>query len=145
MTSVTTHADRRVLRRLALGVLGVAALVVCLLALNHGAGYSASGSSKVAVAAQTAPSPDQVTTSARDRGTPPLSREPCGVACAPTLGVVAVACLLVVQVAVALLVADLILTRRSLLHQILVDLAAKAAALAPPAPPSLVVLSISRT
>jgi hypothetical protein len=67
------------------------------------------------------------------------------VACAPTYEVVAMACVLALLVTVVLLTAHMIVTSRTFLRQILVALAAKAAALAPPAPPSLYVLSISRT
>jgi len=35
MTSVTTPAHPRVWRRLAIGLLGVVALLICLLAMNH--------------------------------------------------------------------------------------------------------------
>ncbi|WP_294178675.1 hypothetical protein [uncultured Schumannella sp.] len=142
MTSVTSRAPHRAWRRLVIGLVGVAALLVCLLAMNHGAGVSASGPGKVA-AVQTVQSPEQVMTSVLNRGATPLSSEGCGVACAPH-EVVAVACMLVLLVTVVLLAADLILTRRIFLRQILVTLVAKAATLAPPAPPSLYVLSISR-
>ena len=144
MASMTTPSRPRVWRRLAIGVLGVAALLICLLAMNHGTGDNMSGSGKVA-AAQTAQSTEQVMTPALDRGVTPLSGEQCGGACAPAHEVVAVACMLVLLVTVVLLAADLILTRRIFLRQILVTLVAKAATLAPPAPPSLYVLSISRT
>ena len=141
MTSVTTSAPSRVWRRLAIGLLGVAALLICLLA---SAGNTTSGSGNVA-AAQTTQSAEQVMTPAVSLAMPSLSDERCGEACAPVHEVIAVACMLVLLVTVVLLAADLILTRRTLLRQVLVALAAKAAALAPPAPPSLHVLSISRT
>ncbi len=144
MTSVTTPAHPRVWRRLVIGLLGVVALLICLLAMNHGAGDNTSGSGKVA-SAQTAQFAEQVTAPALDRGVSPLSGEKCGGACAPAHEVVAVACMLVLLVTVVLLTAGLILTRRTLLRQVLVALAARAAALAPPAPPSLHFLSISRT
>jgi phosphate/sulfate permease len=145
MTSVTSRAPHRAWRRLVIGLLGVAALLVCLLAMNHGAGDIASGPGKVAAAVQTAQSPEQVMTSALNRGATPLSSERCGVACAPQHEVVAVACMLVLLATAILFAADLILTRRIFLRQILLALAAKVATLAPPAPPSLYVLSISRT
>jgi phosphate/sulfate permease len=144
MTTVTSRAPLRVWRRVVIGLVGVAAVLVCLLAMNHGAGDIASGSGKVA-AVQTAQTPEQIMTSTLDRGANPLSSEPCGVACAPTYEVVAMACVLALLVTVVLLTAHMIVTSKTFLRQILVALAAKAAAMAPPGPPSLYVLSISRT
>ena len=143
MASMNTPTHPRVWRRLAIGVLGVAALLICLLAMNHGAGDNIGGSGKVA-AAQSVQSAEKVMTPVPDRGVALLSGEQCGGMCAPN-EVVAVACMLVLLVTVVLLATDLIMTRRTFLRQVLVTLAAKAAALAPPAPPSLHVLSISRT
>ena len=144
MASMTTPTHPRVWRRLAIGVLGVAALLICLLAMNHGASDNIGGSGKVA-AAQSVQSAEKVMTPALDRGVALLSGEQCGGACGPANELVAVACMLVLLVTVVLLATDLIMTRRTFLRQVLVTLAAKAATLAPPAPPSLHVLSISRT
>lgn len=144
MTSVTTRARSHGWRRLAIGLLGGAALLICLLAMNHGAGNTTIVSGNEA-AAQTTQSAEQVTTPAVSLGLSSLGGEQCGETCAPAHEVVGVACMKVLLVTVVLLAAVLLLTRPTFLRQVLVALAAKAAALAPPAPPSLYVLSISRT
>ena len=142
MRSVTAHPHAW--RRLALGLLGVAALLVCLLAMNHGTVKEASGSVQVAAAAQTAPSAAQIAP-VMDRGATAPSGERCDAVCAPAHEMVAVACMLVLLVAVAFLATDLIVTRWNFILRVLVALVAQAAALAPPTPPSLQLLSISRT
>ena len=143
MTSLTPRAHPRVWRRLVTGLLGVAAILVCLLAMNHGSVSEVSGSGTTAAAAQGAQSAEQVVP-ALDRDVTPPAGERCGVACAPHQAVTA-ACILLLLVTMLVLAASLNLTRRTLLRQVLGALAARATALAPPAPPSLYLLSISRT
>ncbi|GHF12721.1 hypothetical protein GCM10011600_11880 [Pseudolysinimonas yzui] len=145
MTSLTADVHPRAWRRLAIGLLGVAAILVCLLAMQEGTIKDASGSGSVAAATQALPSAEQVIAPAMDRSMTVPDGERCGVVCAPTHEVVAGACVLALLVAVALLATDLLVTRWRFLRQVLVSLAARAAALAPPTPPSLHLLSISRT
>lgn len=145
MTSLTANMHPRAWRRLATGLLGVTAILICLLAMQGGAIKEASGSGSVAVATQTAPSAEQVIAPAMARGMTVPDGERCGVVCAPTHEVLAGACVLALLVTAVLFATDLFLTRWSVLRQVLATLGARATALAPPTPPSLHLLSISRT
>jgi hypothetical protein len=131
-------------RRMALGLVGVAAILVCLLAVSHGTFTAASGSAEVVAAPQTATFAEQLPPAA-DPGATGSSGERCGAMCLPAHEMVAATCMLVLLAAVAFLAIDLLVTRWNSIRGFLAALIAQAAALAPPAPPSLHVLSISRT
>ena len=77
--------------------------------------------------------------------TAPSPAEDCGGFCGPSHDMLGMICVLALLVTVVLLSLHLILIRWEELRRIVTTLAANAAALAPPAPPSLHVLSISRT
>lgn len=77
--------------------------------------------------------------------TAPSAAEDCGGFCGPSHDMLGMICVLALLVTVVLLSLHLILIRWEELRRIVTTLAAKATALAPPAPPSLHVLSISRT
>lgn len=142
MVSVTAHLHAW--RRVAFGIVGVAAVLVCLLAMSHGTLTGARGSVDVAPAPQALPVVQQLSPATDAGGTAP-SGERCGALCLPAHQMAATTCTLVLLAALALLAIDLIVTRRNSIRGFLVALIAQAAALAPPAPPSLHVLSISRT
>lgn len=142
MVSVTAHLHAW--RRVALGMVGVAAVLVCLLAMSHGTLTGARGSVDVAPAPQALPVVQQLSPATDAGGTAPGGQR-CGTLCLPANQAVATTCTLILLAALAFLVLDLIVTRRNSIRGLFVALIAQAAALAPPAPPSLHVISISRT
>lgn len=75
----------------------------------------------------------------------PSPAEDCGGVCGPSHDMLGMICVLALLVTVVLLTLHLVLIRWEELRQIVSPLAAKALALPPPAPPSLHILSISRT
>lgn len=142
---VSATARLHAWRRVALGLVGVAGVLICLFAMSQSAVITVSGSAGVALAApQTATFAGQLPP-AVDPGATAPSSERCGATCLPAHEVVAATCVLVWMAAVALLAIDLTVTRWNSIRGFFVALVAQAAALAPPSPPSLHVLSISRT
>lgn len=75
----------------------------------------------------------------------PTPAQNCDGTCGPSRDMINMTCVVGLLVAIVLLTLQLVLSRWESLRPVLRVLAAKAAALAPPAPPSLHVLSISRT
>jgi hypothetical protein len=137
-------------RRLAIALFGVPAILVGLLAMHvlTTGGMSESGASH-AMSDHTADaalvhSPEAGMASAISPSAP-APAEDCGGLCGPSHGMLGMICVLAFLVTIVLLTLHLILIRWGELRRIVTALAAKAAALAPPAPPSLLVLSISRT
>ncbi len=139
-------------RRLAIALFAVPAILVGLLAMhvlitggmsdagaspaspNHHASEAAIVASGDAGMAMGDPSPDA-----------PAPAEGCGGLCGPGHDMLGMICVLALLVTVVLLSLHLILIRWEAVQRVVAALVAKAAALAPPAPPSLHVLSISRT
>ena len=69
----------------------------------------------------------------------------CGGLCGATHDMLGMICVLALLVTLVLIALRLVLIRWEDLRRVIGELAAKAAAVAPPTPPSLLVLSISRT
>lgn len=75
----------------------------------------------------------------------PALPEGCGGPCGPDHDMLGMICVLALLVTVVLLTLHLVMIRWEELRRVITTLAAKAATLAPPTPPSLHVLSISQT
>ena len=75
----------------------------------------------------------------------PASVEDCGVLCGPSHDMLGMICMSALLVTVILLTLHLVLIRWQELRQVITDLTAKLATLAPQIPPSLHILSINRT
>lgn len=142
MVSVT--ARPHAWRRMTLALVGVAAILVCLLAMSHGTVTPAGGSPGAKAAPTSTAFAEQLLPTADPGGAAPTA-EQCGATCLPADGMVATACILVLLAAVAVAAVDLLATRWSSVRGFLVALTAHAGALVPPAPPSLHILSVSRT
>lgn len=137
-------------RRLAIALFAVPAILVGLLAMHvlatssmseSGAAHVISGHPSDTALVHGA---DVGMTSAMSPGMP-VPAEDCGGPCGPSHDMLGMICVLALLVTMVLLTLHLILIRGEELRRIVTALVAKAAALAPPAPPSLHFLSISRT
>lgn len=138
-------------RRLAIGLLAVPAILVGLLAMHV---LTTDGMSDAGISAATAshhdhaeaPPPANATTVGMT-STPaaPAPAEDCGGMCGPGHEMLGMICGLALLITVVLITLQLILTGWQPLKRMAVTIAATAAALAPLPPPSLHVLSISRT
>lgn len=137
-------------RRLAIALFAVPAILIGLLAMHvlttGGMSEPAAPQPMSAHASDSAlvHSPDAEMASVLGAGMP-APAEDCGGLCGPSHEMLGMICVLALLVTVVLLTLHLILIRWEQMRRTVTALAAKAAALAPPAPPSLHVLSISRT
>jgi hypothetical protein len=137
--------------RLAVSLLAVPAILIGLLAMHvlTGIGMSNSGGSPELtshhlIAAQSVPGSHDIM--AAETGTSmPAPTGDCGGLCGPTHDMLGMICVLALLVTLVLVALRLILIAWEHLRRVVGELAAKAAATAPPKPPSLLVLSISRT
>lgn len=138
-------------RRLAIALFAVPAILIGLLAMHvlTTGGMSESGAPH-AMGAQTTDTAVALH-GANEVMAPALSPDmptpagDCGSLCGPTHEMLGMLCVLALMVTIVLLTLHLVLIRWEELRRIVPALVARAAALAPPAPPSLHVLSISRT
>ena len=137
-------------RRLAIALLGVPTILIGMLAMHvlTTGGMSESGASHSMVThpvdAPAVHGPEEGMALAMSPGMS-APAENCGGLCGPSHEMLGMICVLALMVTIGLLALHLILTRWEALRQIVTALAANAAALAPPVPPSLHALSISRT
>jgi len=126
-------------RRVVIALLAVPAILIGLLAMHflasealapeaHSMSASAAESPMLAVAHNEAPAP-----------------EGCDEMCAPTHDMLGMACVLALLVSAVLIVFHVFLLRFRASGAVLRVMVARLSALAPPAPPSLHILSISRT
>ncbi len=134
--------------RLAIALFAVPAILVGLLAMHvlTAAGVSESGASH-AMSGPTAGAPphsSEAGMAARTSPNMPAPTEDCGGQCGPSHDMLSMICVLALLATIILLTLHLILIRWGELRRIVTALTAKASAL-PLAPPSLYVLSISRT
>lgn len=129
-------------RRLLIAVFAVPAILIGLLAM-HVLTTAGTGDSSASAAMATHHMSD--TTLMSEAPGAPSPAGDCGGFCGPSHDMLGMICVLALLVTVVLLSLHLILIRWEELRRVVTDLAAKAAALAPPAPPSLHVLSVSRT
>jgi hypothetical protein len=145
MTSLSARAHPPTWHRLLIALFGVGAILVCLLALHGAVGNGNGGSGSVAPSPVAPQFIQQAAAPAVDRDVSLSGGEECSLACAPAHEMIAMACMLVLLITGVLLAAHLLLTHWKIYPHILGSLAVRVATLAPPAPPSLHLLSISRT
>ncbi|MBX3309374.1 MAG: hypothetical protein KF739_02940 [Cryobacterium sp.] len=138
-------------RRLAIALLGVPAILIGLLAMHvlTNDGMSESGAPHAISTLMTDAAP---AAHGHDAGMAPMTSPDtpaptgdCEGPCGPSHDILGMICILALLVTIVLLTLHLILIRWEQLRRVVAALAAKAATLAPAAPPSLHVLSISRT
>jgi hypothetical protein len=129
-------------QRLAILLFAVPAIVIGLLAM-HVLTASPGGESVEPVSHHLIASTTTSAAHSGDNGSAPTGdcAEPCG----PTHDMVGMICALALLATVVFVMVALVLIRWAELRRLVNALAIKAAALAPPTPPSLLVLSISRT
>ncbi len=140
-------------RRLAVALFAVPAILVGLLGMHvlttGGMGEPMAAAISAIHAAAAAPFSADRTDMAMGEVSPPapapLPLDNCCGLCGPRHGMLGMACVLALLVALVLLTLHLVLAGWQPLGRHAAALLAKAAALAPPSPPSLHVLSISRT
>jgi len=137
-------------RRLAIALVGVPAILIGLLAMHVLTNGGMSGSSSPhTISAHTAVveidhSAEAALATAADPSMP-LPASDCGGMCGPSHDVLGMICVLALLATVVLLALHLVLIRWEELRRVVATLLAKASAMAPLEPPSLHVLSISRT
>jgi len=133
---------------LALALFAVPAILIGLLAMhvltNDGMTETVSQATSAHTAAAPAHSPGEGAAASMGTRTP-VPAEDCEAVCMPSHDMLGMICVLALLVTLVLFALRLILIRWEELRQALLGLAARAVALAPPTPPSLHVLSISRT
>jgi hypothetical protein len=141
-------------RRLAIALFAVPAILVGLLAMHvlvtagmseSSAAHAISGHTSDTALVHGADEGAASATAPAPAPSMPVPAEDCGGLCGPSHDMLNMICVLALLVTMVLLTLHLILIRWEKLRRIVAALVAKAAALAPPAPPSLHVLSISRT
>ena len=134
-------------RRLLIALLAVPAILVGLLAMHvlTTTGMGDTSASAATPAHHMGEASLVANESAAGNPAMPSPAEDCGGLCGPGHDMLGMICVLALLVTVVLLALHLILIRWEELWRVITTLTAKAAALAPPAPPSLHVLSISRT
>lgn len=149
--SVLSRLRRSRWRRLAIALFAVPAILIGLLAMHvlTSDGMTESAAVHPMSSGHTTDTAlvhgaDEAMVSSMSPGLP-APAEGCGGLCGPGHDMLGMICVLALLVTVVLLSLHLILIRWEEVRHIVSTLAAKAAALAPPAPPSLHVLSISRT
>lgn len=131
----------------AIALFAVPAILLCVLAMPvlMSDGPNDSGQSPAMLTHTTAtvmgPSEGAAATSPHA----PASAEDCGGLCGPSDDMLGMLCVFALLVTGVFLTLHLILIRWEELRQLVTALAVKAVALAPPPPPSLHILSISRT
>lgn len=133
--------------RLLIVLAAVPAILIGLLAM-HVLTTAGTGDTSASATMATHDMSDTTLMSEEPGATNPTAPSPagdCGGFCGPSHDMLGMICVLALLVTVVLLSLHLILIRWEELRRIVTTLAANAAALAPPAPPSLHVLSISRT
>lgn len=137
-------------RRLAIALFAVPAILIGLLAMhvltNDGMTDSSAShaTSSHATDSALAHSEEPAVAAAMNPGAW-VPDEDCGGLCGPGHDMLSMICVLALLVTIVLLTLHLVLSRWEELRRVLLALIAKAVALAPPTPPSLYVLSISRT
>ena len=137
-------------RRLVIALVAVPAILVGLLAMHvlANGGMSESGSPRAITAhtamAELAHSAEAAMATAPDPSMP-LPAGDCGGMCGPSHDMLGMICVLALLATVVLLAAHLVLIRWEELRRVVATLLANASAMAPLEPPSLHVLSISRT
>lgn len=134
-------------RRVMIALFAVPAILIGLLAM-HVLTTTGIGDSPTSSSAMPAHHPTTGTPSDEFAATSPgmpASSEDCGGMCGPSHDMLGMVCVLALLATVILLSLHLVLIRWEQLRRFVHALPAKAAALAPPVPPSLHVLSISRT
>lgn len=139
-------------RRLAIALFAVPAILVGVLAMNllTATGMSDHGTNPASAAHQASDTAFVHVVSADAAMLAPIPSAPalaevCGALCGPSHVMFEMVCVLALLVTVVLFTVRLIPTGGQPLKRVLSALVAKAASLAPPPPPSLHVLSISRT
>jgi len=134
-------------RRVMIALFAVPAILVGLLAMHvlTTTGMSNSPTSSGAMAAHHLTTGTLTDESVATSPGMPVPTEDCGGLCGPSHDMLGMICVLALLAAVILLSLHLVLIRWEQLRRFVHALPAKAAALAPPAPPSLHILSISRT
>lgn len=137
-------------RRLAIAVFAVPAILIGLFAMHvlTAGGMSDSGTAPAilthAAGAAVVHGQGMDMTSLGQSGTPAPAEE-CGGVCGPSHDLLGMLCMFALLVTMVLLNLRLIPIRWEELRRVVMALVAKAAALTPPAPPSLHLLSVSRT
>ncbi|MGV3714040.1 DUF6153 family protein [Pseudolysinimonas sp.] len=140
-------------RRLAFALIAVPAIVVGLLAMHvlaasgmgsAGASYPVSEHTSDVVPMHEAPLVQGAQEAAANPGVP-APAEDCGGMCGPSRDMIGMICVLALLVTMVLLTVHLTLIRWERLRRAGTALVAQATSLSPPTPPSLHVLSISRT
>lgn len=134
-------------RRLAIALLAVPAILVGLLAMHVLAtgGMGSSGAAHPAGGHGSAVALVHEAHDASANPSMPAPAEDCGGLCGPSHDMLGMICVLALLVTMVLLTFQLILIRWEQLRSVGAAILAMAASLASPAPPSLHVLSISRT
>lgn len=144
--------------RVAITALGAAALLVGLLAMHVvvSGGHSGHAHSADSSASSTAPAADHTAHELHAMATVPAlaalpapmldaAGDPCDGTCPPAHTLIAMTCIIALLISVLILVVAVILRRWVRLRHGIRSLASRVAGLAFPDPPSLLVLSISRT
>ena len=128
-------------RRPAIVLLGVSAILFALFTM-----HAFTSSNMNAAVASESVAAHSVTgmASPMDHGAP-VPTDDCGGLCGPGHDMLGMVCALALLATIVLLTLNVTRVRWQELRRIVTAIAAKAAALAPPAPPSLYVLSINRT
>lgn len=141
-TTLFTHLRNFPSRRLVIALFAVPAILLGLLAMHVLAnGGMTEASSPHASSPAHSPEQSMAMAVSSDSQSPAY----CGGECGPNHNMLSMICVLALLISVLLLVPPLILTRWQELRRDILALIAKTAALAPPDPPSLHALSISRT
>lgn len=128
-------------RRPAIALLGVLAILLALLAMHVFTGSNMSA--QVASESMAAHSVTGMASSMSDGA--PVPADDCGGLCGAGQEMLGMVCALAILATIVLLTLNVTRVRWEELRRIVAAIAAKAEALAPPAPPSLYVLSINRT
>ncbi len=141
-------------RRLVVALLAIPAILIGLLAMHvlttGGMGEPGAAAASVThhateAAPNSADSTDLATGAVSAPALAPLPAEDCHGLCGPSHAMLGMACVLALLVTLVLFTLHLVLAGWQPLRRVISALIANAAALAPPLPPSLHVLSISRT
>lgn len=148
MVSTALIAPLRITRkrRLLLALFAVPAILIGLLAMHVFTTASADSSAPLAAASHhMGATPLLSAESAAIVPSSPATADDCDGLCSPSHDMLGMICVLALLVTLVLLTVHLVAIRWEQPLRAIKDLAARASALVPPVPPSLIVLSISRT